>query len=260
MVAGSGSEICVVIPHAGRLLPPEIHRADLAENAAVLLFDCTDWYTDLIYDFRDWLENPTIQFDYSPLCINLNRHPDQLDFAAPLIFQGQPIYRTGREPSPALRRTWIDRLGTPFFQAIARGPHQFILDAHSTRVGMQDEDGVKITADIIINDCTSNLAGDELRPTAPPGCAEIYATELGRRLPELKIDLNAAYLGTYGYIGDAFGWHEAELDSGRAPLLLQETNELLYMDATGLLLPQANDLRRIFAEALLAAVRKMSLS
>ncbi len=254
-----GSEICVVIPHAGRLLPPEIQRADLVENVEALLFDCTDWYTDLVYDFCDWLGNPTIRFDYSPLCINLNRHPDRLDDATPVMFQGQPIYRPGREPSKTLRRAWLDRFGASFFQAIAAGPRRFILDAHSTRIGLHDDDGVEITADIIINDITHDLSGHEIRPTAPPGCAEIYANELTHRLPELQIDINAAYLGTYGYIGDTFGWNGPEATPPRAPLLLQETNELLYMNGAGLLLPQANDLRRIFAEALLAAVSKMPL-
>jgi hypothetical protein len=261
MKPGLAAGLCVSIPHSGLHLPPGILPGSLCENFADLVQMSNDFCSDALYDFRDLLGNRQVVFPYTPAVLNANRSPQVLDHAAPLAIRGLPVYRPGQEPSPALRQRLVQRYHLGYHRRLQRTPKLFILDGHTTMDGDPDGDDGVVQEDIILDDRQHS----ELDPpggmrSAPEGYLDTYANELVKRLPHnIHVHRNNRYLSVYGHVMAAHGWDGSGERRGRAPLLLQETNERLYLRSGYPDLAALNELRRIFAESLSAMLERMAL-
>ena len=131
------------IPHAGTHVPEDI-AADLTDEAARL--PDTDWHVDVLYAFAQDLGAHIIRANYSRLCVDLNRPPDD----APLytgattglfpqvLFDGNPVLRDGAR---ATRARFLDTVWQPYHERIrntlealkARHGYAVLFDAHSIR-------------------------------------------------------------------------------------------------------------------------------
>lgn len=252
--------LLVSIPHSGLLCPPEVAPESLAKHRAAL-FDSTDWFTDEIYDFSDLLDSKAFVFRYSQIFINVNRHPEYIDEAIPVAVDSLPVYAESARPDLATRRRMLRRHHLTYHRRIAAADKVFVLDGHSTSPGLLDAGGVQVSDDIILSDRQES----PLDPpggicTAPDGFLQAYAEELDRVLwrSRVRIGLNTTYLGTYGHVMARHGWDGSGPRERRAPLLLQETGEHLYM-SKGVPDPCAIEtLRRCFAEALSLMLRRVA--
>jgi len=249
-------ELLVVIPHSGIVIPAEISLGSLSEQFPDLARN-VDWYTNWLYDFRDLLENRHLVFPYCSLILEANRHPDRLDDCVPLRdVQGRPVYRNGREPDRELRLRLSDKYLRSFHRSI--GDHiaagaEFLLDGHSTvsARGMRDDQ-------IDIMNFQHSALDDGPVLFSPPAYAEAYAEELRRRLPDIRITVNASdYHGVYGHVAAAHSVNAAGRVGARVPAIIQETNERLYKNPDRTPNVEAiNRLRKAFALSLAAAWRK----
>ena len=252
--------VLVSIPHAGVLCPNEIPIHSLSEHQQQLAVDNVDWHTDKLYDFRDILGNAQTVFPYSQVYFNVNRHPDMIDESVPLTLNDLPIYREGLGPSVKQRKALLRKYHYTYHSEIARTQKQFVLDGHSTVTGHQDVEGNAVSDDIILSDWqTSPLDPPEGIRTAPPGYLETYAEELERRSASLhlRVARNTTYQSTYGHVMAAHGWDGKRRRGKKAPLLLQETNEDLYIKSGFIDIKRVEELRRIFAEALSAMLNRI---
>jgi hypothetical protein len=243
-------ELLVVIPHSGIVIPEEIPLDSLSDDFPALIRN-VDWNTNWLYDFRDFLGNRQIVFPYCSLILEGNRHPDILDDSVPLKdVRGIPVYRPGREPAEELRRFMSKKYLHPFHRAISKEISQgklFLLDGHSTvsARGMSDN---QIE---LMNYQVTEVEGE---PSffCPESIAEAYAEALQKRLPEVKVTVNASeYHTTYGHICAEHSVNSLKREKNRVPALLQETNEKLYRNPDRTPNIEAlNRLRRAFAESL----------
>jgi len=253
------SKVLVSIPHARIACPPEISLSMLSRHQQTLAINNIDWYTDHLYNFQDVLNNAQVIFPYSQVYINVNRHPNTLDESIPLSLDGLPVYEAGLEPSLDLRNLMIKR-HLEFHRIIANHEKAFILDGHSTVTGLQDAAGNQVSDDIILCDWQASVLDPPggIR-TAPPGYLETYAEELERRLSgfNLRITKNTTYSATYGHVMAVHGWDGQSKKEHRVPLLLQETNEALYVKDGIPDVRLIEELRRIFSEAVDAMLWKL---
>ncbi|MEP7134515.1 MAG: N-formylglutamate amidohydrolase [Chloroflexota bacterium] len=253
------NKVLVSISHAGIACPPEISPSMLSHHQQTLAEGNIDWYTDHLYNFQDLLGNSQVVFPYSQVYINVNRHPDTLDESVPLSLDGLPVYETGLEPSLKQRQLMIKR-HLEFHRTIANHEKTFILDGHSTVTGHQDAAGIQALDDIILSDWQKSVLDppDGIH-TAPPGYLETYAEELERRLIgfNLRITKNTTYSSTYGHIMATHGWNGKSEKESRVPLLLQETNEALYVKNGIPDVRLIEELRRIFSEAIATMLEKL---
>ncbi len=253
-------ELLVVIPHSGIVIPEEIQLDSLSDDFPGLIRN-VDWYTNWLYDFRDLLDNKQIVFPYCSLVLESNRHPDVLDDSVPFKdVHGIPIYRPGREPGEKLRICMARKYLHPFHQAISEEighDKLFLLDGHSTIAarGMSDN---QID---LMNFQVTKLEGRP-RHFCPDMVVDIYAEALQKRLPEVKVTVNASeYYTTYGHICAAHSVNSLKREGSRVPAFLQETNEKLYRNADRMPNIEAlNRLRRAFAESLAEMREKAGLS
>lgn len=256
----SQAGLLVVVPHSGVVIPAEVDLSSLAEDFP-LLAQNVDWYTDWLYDFRDCLEARLLVFPYCSLILEANRHPEILDDSVPLRdILGRPVYRPGREPSLPRRQALADRYLAPFHQsitdAIAAGA-TFLLDGHSTVTAR----GV---ADNQIDLMNFQHSPRDAGPVqyCPDAIVETYAEELRRRLPEVKVTVNASeYSAVYGHVCAAHSVNAMTPVGARVPALIQETNERLYRNVDRTLdITALNRLRRACAEALAEALRRVGIA
>jgi hypothetical protein len=248
-------ELLVVTPHSGILIPNEIPLKSLSEDFPVLA-QSIDWYTDRLYDFRGILGNRQVNFSYCSLILDANRRPELIDDSVPLkdVF-GRSIYRRGLEPDQSLRASLAEKYLHPFHLAIeeqiASGA-AFLLDGHSTVPAR----GVGENQIELMNFQHSAL--DE-GPVfySPPAYVETYARELARRLPDVKVTVNASeYYTVYGHVCAAHSINTMSRVGNRAPAILQETSERLYRSPDKAPNVEAiNRLRRAFAESILETLR-----
>ncbi|MBN2198649.1 MAG: N-formylglutamate amidohydrolase [Candidatus Aminicenantes bacterium] len=249
-------ELLVVIPHSGIVIPAEISLDSLSDQFPELARN-VDWYTNWLYDFRDLLGNRHLVFPYCSLILEANRRPDRVDDCVPLRdVHGRPVYRVGREPGRDLRLRLVEKYLRSFHRSIedqiASGA-ECLLDGHSTvsARGMKDD---QID---IMNFQHSALDDGPIR-FSPPAYAEAYADELRKRLPDVRITVNASdYHDVYGHVAAAHSVNAAGRRGTRVPAIIQETNERLYKNPDRTPNVEAvNRLRKAFALALAAAWRR----
>ena len=223
--------LLVVISHSGMHIPSEIELTRLSDNFNEIVQTKTDLYTDILYNFTNILGNQQCIFDYSPVILDANRHPQNIDQSSPLSYNGLRVYKPGIEPDLQFRRNLVKKYILPYHQKIARTKKSIILDAHSTVDGHFDVDGTPIKEDIILDDFQQS----EYEPsngirTAPKGFLETYANELVKLLPKnIVVDINLRYTHIYGYTMAKYSWDGIGIQGNRVPVFLQETNERLYI-------------------------------
>jgi len=248
-------DLLVVIPHSGVVIPNEISLETLSEDFFALLQN-VDWYTNWLYDFRDILGNKHLVFQYCSIIIEGNRHPQILDDSVPLRdVRGRPVYIAGHEPSMELRASLSSRYLKPFHlmieNYIAEGA-TFLLDGHSTVTAR----GVADNQIDLMNFQHSRFDKGPIY-YCPEIYIETYASELRKRLPDVKVTVNSSeYYTVYGHVCAAHSVNEMKSVGRKAPALIQETNERLYknVDRTPNVLA-INRLRRAFAESIQETMR-----
>jgi hypothetical protein len=249
--------ILVVVPHSGIVIPSEIPIEDLSEDFPVLARN-VDWYTNWLYDFRDILGNQHLVFPYCSIVLEGNRRPEILDDSVPVRdVNGRPVYRDGHEPSMALRRRLAKRYLTTFHKdiedAIMAGA-TFLLDGHSTVTARGVADN-----QIDLMNFQHSRFDDAPLSFCPDVYIETYAAKLQKRLPDVKITVNASeYYTVYGHVCAAHCVNAHGRVGSRVPALIQETNEHLYKnpDKTPNVFA-INRLRRAFAESLAATLHEV---
>lgn len=245
-----------MVPHAGLVIPAEVDPSRLSEE----FFDLArniDWFTDSLYDFRDILNNDHLTFPYCSLLLEANRDPAVIDDSVPLkdVF-GRAIFREGCEPVRSDRGRLSDRYLAPFHQEIgdriATGCC-FLFEGHSTITAR----GVRDDQIDVMNYQRSRDGGGIVR-FSPDIYIGIYAEELQKRLPGVRVTVNSSEYG--GVYGSICADHSVDSIFGvgrRAPAILQETNQRLYLDEDGVPdLVRLNGLRIAFAESLSVMYRK----
>ncbi len=119
------SPIIASFPHSGTVLPPDL-RSRLT-NAADTLPD-TDWRVPELYDFLPAIGVTTIVANLSRYVVDLNRPPQDAELYADhpstgvcptSTFNGDPIYRPGREPSAGETNERIEHFWNPYHDALA---------------------------------------------------------------------------------------------------------------------------------------------
>ncbi|MDD4023473.1 MAG: N-formylglutamate amidohydrolase [Synergistales bacterium] len=273
----SSKAILVVIPHSGVVIPSEIPAGSLSEDFPQLVQN-VDWYTNWLYDFRDILGNvqevfPNWLYDFRdilgnvqevfPYCsmiLEANRHPDVIEDCVPLVdVKGRPVYREGLAPSAGLReemsRKYLRSFHARIGERISEGA-VFLFDGHSSLTAR----GVEDNQIEIMNYQNSYMDEEPLR-FSPPEFIEIYADQLRRRLPEVKVTVNESeYYTVYGHVCAAHSVNSRSRVGARVPAIIQETNEHLYKrsDRTPDVLA-IDRLRRAFAGSLAEMLRLIGL-
>jgi hypothetical protein len=247
--------LMVVIPHSGVVIPKEIPLDCLSEDFFSLVQN-VDWYTNWLYDFRDFLGNRHLVFPYCSLVLEANRHPEILDDSVPLKdVRGRAVYAAGCEPAMKLRAALSSTYLKAFHDTIEDNIVQgaiFLFDGHSTVTAR----GVADNQIDLMNFQYSRLDEGPLY-YSPEIYVETYASELRKRLPEVKVTVNSSeYYTIYGHVCAAHSVNEMGPVGSKAPALIQETNERLYKnpDRTPNLMA-INRLRRAFAESIRETIR-----
>jgi len=254
-------ELLVVIPHSGIVIPSEIPLESLSERFPALVQN-VDWYTNWLYDFRDLLENRHVVFPYCGLIVEANRHPDILEDSVPLKdVRGESVYKTQGEPDDELRKVLAKKYLTTFHKTIEdciESGVEFLLDGHSTVTARGVTDN-----QIDLMNFQHSYLDEKPRYYSPNVYVEAYATELRRRLPEVKVTVNSSeYYTVYGHVCAEHSVNAMGRVGRRVPAIIQETNERLYKNPDRTPNVEAiNRLRRVFAESIHSAyckVRKVS--
>ena len=238
-------DILVIIPHSSRKRNREIKKEWLSNNQRFLLYSGsseTDRYSELLYDFRNLLDNQQILFPISQIYVNICRHPERLDEICPLEIRGKKIYN--QEISAELRKQLIKRYTVPFYKKIEQFKGNIILNGHTTTL---DHLGLKrkLSHQIVISNIQKR--GNGVKRFAPDKLIEIYVKELRKRLPRIKIGINSVYVDIYDHFCDRFGWKK---NGEGIPIIHQETDESLYIKDNKLDRRELNKLRTAIAEAL----------
>lgn len=138
--------LLVSIPHAGLRLAPAV-EAGLVDEARGL--PDTDWHIPRLYAFARELGASVVVGEYSRFVIDLNRPEDDQPLYAgattglfpATLFEGQPLFKAGLEPSAAERAGYLEAIWRPYHDTLtgelARLREQFgyalLWDAHSIR-------------------------------------------------------------------------------------------------------------------------------
>jgi len=137
----------ISVPHAGTRLTADMYEGITAETARL---PDTDWFVDRLYAFASDMGIGMLRANYSRYVIDLNRPPDgtllypglaETGLCPTTQFDGQPIYRPGREPDPSesearKRNFWQpyhDKLQAELNRLRAVHDHVILWDAHSIR-------------------------------------------------------------------------------------------------------------------------------
>ena len=256
----TGSDILVVVPHSGVVIPPEISLEDLSDEFTVLIRN-VDWHTQWLYDFRDILANRQLVFPYCSILLEANRDPADIDESVPLhdVF-GRPIYRKGYEPSASMRAAWSEKYLKAFHRNIEENISAgtgLLFDGHSTVTAR----GV---ADNQIDLMNFQQTDRDEKPLyyCPDVIVETYAAELRKRLPDVLVTVNSSeYVTVHGHVCAAHSVNAIKRVGARAPAFIQETNERLFKNEDGTPnVGQINRLRRTFAESLTQTIQSLQES
>ncbi len=138
--------LLVSMPHAGLKLTPAV--ADGLVAPARSLPD-TDWHIPRLYDFARELGASVVAAQYSRFVIDLNRPDDDkplypgatTGLYPATLFDGEPLFETGREPSAEERSTYLEQIWRPYHETLQREltrlrdtfGYALLWDAHSIR-------------------------------------------------------------------------------------------------------------------------------
>ena len=138
--------LLISMPHPGILLTPAV-AVGLVEEAKER--PDTDWHIPLLYDFAAELGASTLEALYSRYVIDLNRPEDDAPLYASAttglfpatLFDGEPLYCPGLEPSAEERGRYLEEIWRPYHQTLAAElarlkaefGYALLFDAHSIR-------------------------------------------------------------------------------------------------------------------------------
>lgn len=230
--------IAVVIPHSGRDIPPELSgRIALTPEQ---IFNEADVYADLIYDFRGQVLH-WICFPYARAILDMNR-PDDPNQTRPgdgivkrQTSYGDPVFRPGHEPDPALERILIDRYWRGWHEQLAAVAAdrrvKWVIDAHTMAASGPSnyDDPGRVRPRISVSNFGNEQGEAGPFPlTAPPHLVRNLAARLGRRLADLP---SLAPTGRDVAINTPFyGGHDLQAHGGQnQPWLMLELNRALYI-------------------------------
>jgi N-formylglutamate deformylase len=142
-----GSPLVVAMPHVGAAIPPELDDALTEAGRGAL---DTDWHVDRLYDFLDELDATTLIARQSRTAVDLNRSPEnealypgrfETGLCPTTTFEGQALYREGREPDAGEVARRVEAWWRPYHAQLeaaldavkARHGYALLLDAHSIR-------------------------------------------------------------------------------------------------------------------------------
>jgi formiminoglutamase len=146
-VTRGSAALVVSIPHTGRLIPPEI-EAGLASDW--MARKDADWHIERLYDFAGEFDATIVRATHSRTVIDVNRDPSGASLypgqtttglCPTETFDGEPLYKPGREPDAVE----IDRRRQLYFEPyhaalnveLARlresHPRVVLYDCHSIR-------------------------------------------------------------------------------------------------------------------------------
>ncbi|MGH6926150.1 MAG: N-formylglutamate deformylase [Propylenella sp.] len=144
-VARGSAPLIVSIPHTGTQIPAEI-EADLV--SPWLARKDTDWHTEKLYDFAPAFDATIIRTPISRTVIDVNRDPSgrslypgqaTTGLAPAETFDGEPLYRAGREPDSG---------------EVARR-RRFFFDPYHASLAAEIERLRRSHANIVLYDCHS---------------------------------------------------------------------------------------------------------
>jgi formiminoglutamase len=139
--------LVVSFPHTGTDLPPEI-EPDLI--SPWLARKDADWWVDRLYDFAAGLGATTVRTAISRTAIDVNRDPSgaslypgqaTTELCPTTTFDGEPLYKPGREPDHAEIARRVETYFRPYHDALqaeldrlgAVHPKVVLYEAHSIR-------------------------------------------------------------------------------------------------------------------------------
>jgi len=139
--------LLVSMPHVGTHIPEAI--AGRMTDAARAVPD-TDWHVDRLYDFLEELGASVITATHSRLVVDLNRAPDgtplypgasNTELCPTTLFDEQPVYQPGQEPSETEIAGRIEEYWRPYHERLSietralKAEHGIavLFDAHSIR-------------------------------------------------------------------------------------------------------------------------------
>ena len=146
-LAPGDGPLVISMPHCGTALSPGLAERLTAE--ALTLRD-TDWHIPRLYEFAGALGATRLSARFSRCVVDLNRPPDGASLypgqattglCPDILFDGQPLYRTGQAPDAAEIAWRVATYWRPYHDALTaelervRARHGFALlyDAHSIR-------------------------------------------------------------------------------------------------------------------------------
>jgi hypothetical protein len=258
------SNILLVIPHSGLLIPEEIPLSKIRIRAIHKVFKDTisDRYTDHLYDFADMSK---IIFKWHRLFVDVNRHPVQEDFILPSRISGIKVFNNWN-PDNKFKHKMASKYYWPFHSQIEKSKKNFILECHSTEKGLLDNSKIRVKKTVYLCD-GQNASPIEKEPrteikTAPPGLVEEYANQIQKIDKQISVGINEAYYTTYGVIMDWNGMIDGRIfGTYRVPLILQETDESYYINYKNdyVNCRALSHLNRVFAESLIKTLTKFKI-
>ncbi len=253
------NRLLAVIPHSSVARPKEIKKSWLSEDEKIFLYSKTaetDRGTKELYDFTKILGNKQLVFPHSQIFINVCRKRQNLNESVPLDIRGERVYKKGKEPSLKIRKELIKKYYEPFINRIEKTKKSLILNGHSTIAGHGSLDNKKLGYHILL--LNYFIVSGKKKVCAPLKIIKHYAIELKKRFPNLKIGLNKEYNHGYETIGVEFGTDQI-CEGRKVPVILQETDESLYMKGDKINYQKLNRLRKAFASSLLSTMEKFKL-
>ena len=184
--------LLVSIPHAGTHVPDDLRNV-LSETA--LRLPDTDWHVDHLYDFARTRGASVLRANYSRLCIDLNRPPDDAPLYAGAttglfpdrLFDGEPVLKDGAQ---AIRARFLETVWQPYHEQLRRTldrlrerfGYAVLFDAHSIRsVIPRLFDGTLPDFNIGTNDSRSAAPDLERRLAAVCRADDHYTTVVNGR-------------------------------------------------------------------------------
>jgi len=138
--------LLISMPHAGLQVTTAVR--DGLVDAAQGLPD-TDWHIPRLYDFASELGASVLAAQFSRFVVDLNRPSDDKPLYAgattglypATLFEGEPLFRAGLEPSAAERERYLEQVWKPYHQTLenelerlrSEFGYALLWDAHSIR-------------------------------------------------------------------------------------------------------------------------------
>jgi N-formylglutamate deformylase len=139
--------LLISMPHIGTQIPEDLRAAYVPRALEV---EDTDWHLDQLYNFADSLGASVLRPVMSRYVIDLNRPPDDqpmypgsanTELCPTRFFTGEPLYRSGAEPTEEQRKERLESYWHPYHDALQielarlRSEFGFVVlwDAHSIR-------------------------------------------------------------------------------------------------------------------------------